>query len=105
MRRLCSVVLAFEALVIALVTPVLINVENVPVPQAMTMGLGLAAACIVVTGLLRFRWAYWLGHAIQVAALAIGLIATAMLVIGGIFAALWVTAVVLGRRMDATTAR
>jgi hypothetical protein len=99
-RRLCSAILLLEAIVLGLSTPVLISVESVDTARALWIGLGLTAACLVTAGLLRRRWAYWLGWAIQVAAVLLGFQITAMFALGAIFLALWITAVRLGRTID-----
>ena len=61
---------------------------------ALGMGLGLAVACLLVAGLLRFAWAYWLGWAVQVVAILLGLVVATMFFLGAIFMALWATAYV-----------
>jgi hypothetical protein len=99
-RRLCAAILLLEAVVLGLSTPVLISVESVDAARALWVGLGLTVACLVVAGLLRFAWAYWIGWAIQVAAITLGVLVTAMFVLGVVFLALWVTAVRLGRTID-----
>lgn len=99
-RRLCSAILLLESIVLGLSTPVLISVESVDKDRALWIGLGLAAACVVTAGLLRRSWAYYVGWAIQVAALALGFQIGAMFALGAIFLVLWVTAVRLGRMID-----
>jgi hypothetical protein len=99
-RRLCSAILLLEAIVLGLSTPVLISVESVDTARALWVGVGLAVACLVTAGLLRRAWAYSLGWAIQVAAIALGFEVTAMFALGAIFLALWITAVRLGRLID-----
>lgn len=99
-RRLCMAILLLEAIVLGLTTPVLITVSSVSKGTAFGIGLGLLAACVVVSGLLRFRWGFWLGWAIQVAAIALGFELTAMLVLGFIFAVLWGTACFLGAKIE-----
>jgi hypothetical protein len=49
---------------------------------------------------LRFQWAYWLGWAVQVAAIALGMQIATMFVLGGIFLALWAAAYFLGRKIE-----
>jgi hypothetical protein len=104
-RRLCSAILALEAIAFGLSTPVLISVAGVSTSTALWIGLGLTAACLLVAGLLRFEWAYWLGWAIQVAAIALGLVVATMFVLGGIFFALWATAWFLGRKIEVERAQ
>ncbi|RLV49700.1 DUF4233 domain-containing protein [Nocardioides mangrovicus] len=99
-RRLCSAILLLEAIVLALTTPVLIGVAGVSSGTALAIGLGLAVACLVVAGLLRMRWAYVLGWAIQVAAIALGIEIGVMVLLGVIFLALWATAYWLGRKIE-----
>jgi hypothetical protein len=98
---MCAAVLGFECIVLGLVTPVLITVADVPVVLSFVIGLGLAVSAVVIAGLLRFEWGYYLGFALQVAALAVGFLVSAMFVIGLIFGALYATAYVLGRRIEA----
>jgi len=99
-RRLCAAILFLEAIAFGLSTPVLISVAGVSTTTGLVIGLGLTVGCLLVAGLLRFPWAHWLGWAIQVAAIALGLEVTAMFVVGTIFLALWATAWFLGRKIE-----
>ncbi len=99
-RRLCAAILTLEAVVLGLTTPVLISVESVDTAAALWIGIGLTVACVLTAGLLRRPWAYGVGWAIQVAAVALGTVITAMYVLGAIFLLLWFTAVRLGRMID-----
>lgn len=99
-RRLCAAILSLEAIAFGLSTPVLISVAGVSTAAALWIGLGLAAACILVAGLLRFPWAHWLGWAIQAGAVGLGFVVGAMFVLGTIFLALWATAWFLGRKIE-----
>ena len=99
-RRLCAAILLLEAVVLGLSTPVMISVESVDTSRALWIGLGLTVACLVVSGLLRLRWAYSLGWGLQVAALLLGFVVPAMFALGAIFLVLWLTAVRLGRTID-----
>ena len=100
MRSLASIVLAFEALVLALVTPVMISVADVKPGTAIPLCLGLALLAIVAAGLLRNQVGYVLGWVIQVAAVGLGFVVPVMFVLGLAFAAFWVLAYVLGKRID-----
>ena len=104
MRGICAAMLVFEAVVIALSTPVMIAVEDVQTDVALSVGLGLAFLALLTAGLLRRPWAYVLGHAIQVAIIAMGVLVPAMFLVGVMFAALWVTAYLLGRKIEADKA-
>ena len=99
-RRLCSAILSLEAIVLGLTTPVMISISDVAVPTALSVGLGMMVACLLVAGLLRGEWAYLLGWAIQVAAIGLGVLVTIMFVLGPIFALLWGTAYFLGRKIE-----
>jgi len=99
-RSLCATVLLVEAITLGLTTPVMITLGDVGTATALWIGLGLAAGCLVVAGLLRAEWAYWLGHAIQVAAVGLGFVVPLMFVLGPIFALLWGTAYGVGRKIE-----
>ncbi|MCW2878304.1 MAG: hypothetical protein JWQ95_2404 [Sphaerisporangium sp.] len=103
MRRLCASVLGMEAIVLALVTPVAIMVNRVEPAVAVTVGIGLALACVVVTGMLKRPFAYIAGSVVQVLAIATGFLVPMMFFLGVIFAALWVTAIFVARRVEGVT--
>ncbi|GAA1476216.1 hypothetical protein GCM10009623_06620 [Nocardioides aestuarii] len=99
-RGMCAAVLSLEGIVVGLSTPVMATLSDVSLGTALAVGLGLAAACFVVAGMLRSEAGYAAGWVVQVAAVALGLLVPAMFVLGGIFAALWATAYFLGRRIE-----
>lgn len=103
--RLCAAMLFFEAILLGLSTPVMITVEDVDRGLALWLGLGLAVACVLVAGLLRRPGGFALGHALQVAAIALGLLAPAMYFVGGLFALLWWGAYRLGGTVDSDRER
>lgn len=105
MRGMCSTVLFFEAIIVALAAPVMIGVEKVDAALALWVGLGLAAACLVTTGLLGRSWGYGVGHVLQIAAIALGFLVPIMFFIGGMFAVLWFGAYALGRKIASDKAR
>ncbi|TCC06100.1 DUF4233 domain-containing protein [Kribbella soli] len=100
MRSLASIVLAFESIVLALVTPVMISVADIRPAIAVPVCLGLALLAIVSAGLLRFQAGYVLGSVVQVGAVGLGFVVSVMFVLGAFFAAFWVAAIVLGRRIE-----
>ena len=99
-RGMCAAVLTLESITLGLTTPVLITISDVAVGTALVIGLGLAVACLVVAGMLRKEWAYGLGWAIQVGAVAVGFLVPMMFFLGGLFALLWATAYLLGRKIE-----
>ena len=104
-RRLCAAILLLEAIAFGLSTPVLVSVAGVDTATALWVGLGLTVACLLVSGLLRYPWAYWLGWAVQVAALAVGFVVATMFFLGAVFLALWATAYFLGRKIEVERAQ
>lgn len=104
-RSLCAAMLALQAVVLALTTPVMLSVTDVGAATALPVGLGLAVGCVVTAGLLRHSWAYAVGWGIQVAAIALGLVVSMMFLLGTVFAALWAGGYLLGGRIDAERAQ
>jgi hypothetical protein len=103
--RVAATVLCIEAVVIALAVPVATTLTDVNDAAAVTAGLGLAVACLVVAGFLRRgKIAYYVGSALQVAAILLGVFVPTMFVLGSIFAVLWFVALYLGGKVDAAEA-
>jgi Protein of unknown function (DUF4233) len=102
MRVMCGAVLGFESLVVLLAIPVLIVVSDVDVAAALVAGLGLAVLGILAAAGLGRGYGQPLGHVVQVGAIALGFLTPVMFFLGAVFAGLWVLAIVLGRRVDAT---
>ncbi|WP_344766590.1 DUF4233 domain-containing protein [Aeromicrobium panaciterrae] len=105
MRGMCAAMLSLEAIILALAVPVMISVEDVSTPLALSLGLGLAALCLLTAGALRRPEAYVLGHLIQVGAICLGFLVPVMFFVGVMFAALWFGAYFLGRKIEADKAR
>ena len=99
-RGMCAAILCLEAITLGLTTPVMISIEGVSTATALWIGLGLAAACLLLAGMLRAEWAYSLGWVIQGAAIGLGFVIPLMFVLGGIFALLWGSADLLGRKIE-----
>jgi hypothetical protein len=97
---MCAAILSLEAVVLALTTPVLINLANVPWRTACAIGLGLCVACLLLAGMLRAEAAYVVGWVIQLAAIGLGLVVPMMFVLGAVFALLWGSAYFLGRKIE-----
>lgn len=100
-RGMCAAVLFLESITLALSTPVMITVAEVDAGTALPLGLGLALVSLLTSGLLgRGEWAYSLGWTIQGAAVALGFVVTTMFFLGAIFALLWASADLLGRKIE-----
>ena len=102
MRAMCAAMLSLEAIILALAV---IAVEDVSKPVALSLGLGLAVLCLLTAGALRRREAYYVGHLIQVGAICLGFLVPVMFFVGAMFAALWLGAFFLGRRIESDKAR
>ena len=99
-RGMCAAVLCLEAITLGLTTPVMITISDVRPGTALTVGLGLAVVCLLLAGMLRAEWAYRAGYAVQVAAIALGVVVPVMFGLGALFAVLWATADLLGRKIE-----
>lgn len=99
-RGMAAAVLSLEAITLGLTTPVLITIAEVPTGTALAVGLGLAVLCLLLAGMLRAEWAYLLGYVVQAVAVGLGFVIPMMFVLGGIFAALWTGADLLGRKIE-----
>jgi hypothetical protein len=107
-RRLLGVVLGTQGLAVffgALVTRGLALASGPETSSSFWLITVLAILFIVNAALLRRPWAVTLGWLLQVATLACALVIPAMLVVEVVFGALWVTALVQGRKMDEHTRR
>ncbi|MFC4786884.1 DUF4233 domain-containing protein [Nocardioides sp. MAHUQ-72] len=99
-RGMCAAVLSLEAITLGLTTPVMISVSDVATGTALAIGLGLMVVCLLLAGMLRAQWAYTLGWVVQVAAIALGFVIPLMFFLGAVFALLWGTAYLLGRKIE-----
>jgi hypothetical protein len=97
---MCAAVLSLEGVTLGLTTPVLIKIADVSTAVALSVGLGLMVVCLLVAGLLRHEWAYALGWLVQVAAIGLGFVIGLMFFLGAVFALLWATAYLLGRKIE-----
>ena len=107
-RRLAGVVIGCQSLVVFFGTLVAFQLGRANGEAShsayLIVGLILMAACILAAGSLRRPWGVTLGWLLQLATLASALIVPMMLVVGVIFLALWMTALVQGRKMDRLSA-
>lgn len=104
MRTLCSAVLLFQAIVLALAIPVALTLSDLDNAVAAWGGAGLVLLCIVAIGLLGRPAGVVLGSLVQVLTLLAGIFVPAMVLIGLMFGGLWILSIRLGRKGDAATA-
>lgn len=97
---MCAGILVLQAIIVGLCTPVLITIAEVSTPVSLAIGLGLAAACVVVSGMLRAEWGYTVGWVLQGLTTAVGFLVPMMFFVGALFALLWGTAYFLGRKIE-----
>ena len=100
MRGICAAVLVFEGLVIFFATLVALDLTDVDHATLWSVGGGGAVLCLVLSGLLRQRWAYAVASSLQVALVAAGLVVPVMFFLGLVFGALWFLALHLGRKVE-----
>lgn len=102
MGRVLMVILIFETITIGLAIPVMIMVSEVSPVLAFVAGGAAAVLALVAAAMLRKPGiGYVLGWAAQAAALALAFLTLGMLIMGVMFATLWVVCFVLGRRLEA----
>ena len=101
-RGMCSAVLTFEAILVLLAIPVMLTVPVLSRTFAVGWGVGLAVAYFATVGLLGRSWGYVVGHALQIAFIALGVVAAgpAVVAIGVLFAGLWLAGYVIGLKID-----
>ena len=100
MRVVLMTVLIFEVVAFGPAIPVMIFISDVPAAAAAGFGGGTALLAVVAAGLLRNQVGYVLGWLTQFAGLALGLLTPTMFIVGTLFAAVWVLAFALGKRLD-----
>lgn len=101
MRVVLLSILIFEVIVFGLAVPVMVQVSDVPASTATIVAGGAALLALVAAGLMRRPVGYPLGWLAQLAGIALGVLTSAMFVVGVVFLALWVITFVLGKRLEA----
>ncbi len=89
------------AMVVGFAVLVAKDLSDVSTTTVVGVGLAGMAACLVVAGLLRHRWAFAVGSVLQVLLLLSGLVVPAMWFLGAVFGALWLTVLYLATRLAA----
>jgi hypothetical protein len=99
-RGMAAAILFLQAIVLGLTTPVMIAVENVSWQAAVPVGCGLCLVCLMLSGLLRHRWAYTAGWLVQIVSIVLGIVVHMMFVLGAIFLVLWWGAMALSAKIE-----
>lgn len=100
-RQFAATILVLEAFVVLFAALVAHGLRAAPGGVIWGVGGSLALSLVLVSGQLRGPAGYRVGSALQVPVLAAGVVVPTMLVVGGVFAVLWVVALRLGGRIDA----
>ncbi len=100
MRTLCASVLAFEALVVALAIVPALTLTDAHHTPVLVGGLTVVVLCVLAAAMLRSPTGYVLGSAVQVLVVAAGLVLPVMFFLGGLFALLWISAILVARRAE-----
>ncbi len=108
-RRLATITLAGEAPVLGFGAVAAMSLTRVHDPAAASTylwgGSGLAVVALLAAATMRLPFGVTVGWFVQVAAILAGFVMPVMFVVGGIFLALWLLALVQGRTMDELTRR
>jgi hypothetical protein len=99
-RGMAAAILFLQAIVLGLTTPVMISIEGVSWPTAVSVGCGLCVVCLLLSGMLRRRWAYTAGWLVQIVSIVLGVVVHMMFVLGAIFLVLWWGAMALSRKIE-----
>jgi hypothetical protein len=99
-ESLGQIVLGFEVVVVFLGGLVVFGLHALPPALALGGGAAVGVAMLVTVGLLRYRWGFVVGWALQLVVIAAGLLVGMFFVVGAIFTALWAYCMITGARID-----
>lgn len=99
-RSLGSIVLGFESIIMFLAALVTFGLKALPALPALGGGAVLCLALVACVGLLRFRWGFIVGWALQAAIVATALLVPVMLIVAALFVTLWTYCMIVGARID-----
>jgi hypothetical protein len=97
---MCAAILALEAVALFLTGVVSIGTTDLGAGASLGLGLGLAVLCVLAAGLLGRPGGYVVGWGVQVVAVALGFVVTAMFFLGAVFAGLWAAAYFVGLKIE-----
>ena len=102
MRMLGSSVLVMEAFTMGFALLIAMNSSDT---WQLVLGGVLAVALLLTPGLLKRKSGWIIGSILQLPLVGYGAVVTSMYVLGGIFALLWIAAIIVGRAGEAARAR
>lgn len=100
MRSAAMATLIFEVIVIWLAYIGMIQVESIDIAVAAGLSAAASLLCLAAAAGLRKRWGYLVGWVAQAGLLGLGVLTPWMYAMGIIFALIWATCIVLGRRIE-----
>lgn len=100
MRSAAMATLIMQLIVIWLGYIGMIQVEGIHLGIAALCCAVASLLCLAGAALLRRSWGYLIGWAAQAATIALGVLTPWMYAMGIIFALIWLTCIVLGRRIE-----
>jgi hypothetical protein len=99
-ESLLSITLVLEAIVVFFVALTVYGLEQLPAGVALGGGAALILILAIDARLVRSPAGIWIGWALQVVLILLGLVTPVMWFVGAGFAALWVFCFVKGRQLD-----
>jgi hypothetical protein len=99
-QMLASIVLGFEAIMFFFAALVVFGLKALPPLPALAGGAAVCVLLALNAVLVRFRWGYWLGWAMQAVIAATSFLVPAMAFVAVIFIGIWVYVMVVGARID-----
>lgn len=97
---LLTIVLALDALLVFFVMMAVFGLHLLPPGVVFGAGITLIVVLAATGRVMSKPWGIWVGHALQLVLISLGVILTPMYIVGAIFAALWVYCFVTGQRLD-----
>lgn len=94
-------VLIFEIVVVWLAVAGMIQVSDVPFGSALLWTAVVSVICLAACAGLRKGWGFYAGWIGQAAVILLGILTPWMFAMGIIFAVIWITTIVLGKRIEA----
>jgi uncharacterized membrane protein len=99
-QMLASIVLGFEAVMFFFAALVVFGLQALPPVPALVGGAAVCVALLLNAVLVRYRWGYWLGWAMQAVIAATSILVPMMAIVAVIFIGIWVYVMVVGARID-----
>ncbi|HJE51704.1 MAG TPA: DUF4233 domain-containing protein [Tessaracoccus flavescens] len=105
MRSAVMSTLIFEIIIVWLAFIGMIQVSGVNLGVAAVWCAVVSVLCLIAVAGLRKGWGYYVGWLAQIVMVGLGFLTPWMFAMGVIFALIWVTCIILGRRIETRTGR